>query len=142
MKKKVIVKKPRPIAIKISHKKAPRQMLVWKKAFCLDRKWGNMANCLVQLRINKGTLINICKSRLGVDERKCRAAKALVVSIEDMTGTQFNKTRKAFSHHQHDFSYKVGKIVVADDFCKSDAKCAAGIHFFLNKDDAIAYDLS
>jgi hypothetical protein len=63
--------------------------------------------------------------------RKCRAAKALVVSLSEGT--------TGYSVHDGNFKYEVGKTVEAtldEDFRY---ECGTGIHFFITRAEAEAY---
>ena len=72
--------------------------------------------------------------------RKCRADTANVVSITNTDGTAIDgvKTKKFSSQHDETFTYKVGKTVSVNDFCADPRiECAAGIHFFITRDEAV-----
>jgi hypothetical protein len=72
--------------------------------------------------------------------RKCRVPKAYVVSITDCDG---KLTYSAASYEDAYFIYKVGSIVVPDSFDSNpDEICTHGIHVFLSREEAVAYDLS
>lgn len=76
--------------------------------------------------------------RLSATTRKCRCDKALVLDItsldgeehyDEVTNTNYNET-----------IYKVGEMVYLDSFDENRwAECSHGIHFFVNKQDAINY---
>ena len=76
--------------------------------------------------------------RLSATTRKCRCDKALVLDItsldgeehyDEVTNTNYNKT-----------IYKVGEFVYPDSFDENRwNECSHGIHFFINKEDAINY---
>ncbi|MGI4967864.1 MAG: pentapeptide repeat-containing protein [Janthinobacterium lividum] len=70
--------------------------------------------------------------------RKCRAAFADVLHIEDAAGTPLTTGR---SMHDHDFMYEVGQRVTPASF-DADVReeCLPGIHFFQTKEEAIAYN--
>lgn len=75
--------------------------------------------------------------RLSGINRKCRCDKAIVLEIKDMNGKDINK---AYSIHDTSFVYKVGETVSVSDFDNNRwAECAEGIHFFINKQEAIGY---
>ena len=76
--------------------------------------------------------------RCSATTRKCRCDKALVLDItsldgeehfEEVTNTKYNKT-----------IYKVGEMVYPDSFDENRwNECSNGIHFFINKEEAINY---
>ena len=76
--------------------------------------------------------------RSSATSRKCRCDKALVLDItsldgekhyDEVTNTNYNKT-----------IYKVGEMVYPDSFDENRwNECSNGIHFFINKEEAINY---
>ena len=98
----------------------------WKK--CLD--YGTH-EVVVKLLIPEDA------KRLSSINRKCRCDKAIVLEIKDMNGKDINK---AYSIHDPSFVYKVGETVFVSDFNNNRwVECAGGIHFFINKQEAIDY---
>ena len=89
-------------------------------------------NCLVKLLILEDS------KRSSATTAKCRCDKAKVLDIEDIdTGEKINKMRSEFDG---DFIYTVGEIVKVDDFDEDRwNECSTGIHFFMNKENAINY---
>lgn len=71
--------------------------------------------------------------------RKCRCDKATVLAIENIDGTQAD-VGTAVSQHDSNFIYRVGETVSVDDF---DGirwhECSTGIHFFVNRQEAVEY---
>ena len=69
---------------------------------------------------------------------KCRCNKAKVLDIEKIdTGEKVESTP---SDYDINFVYKVGEIVKVDDFDENRwNECSSGIHFFMNKENAIQY---
>ena len=69
---------------------------------------------------------------------KCRCDKAKVLDIEEIgTGEKVESTP---SDYDINFVYKVGEIVKIDDFDENRwNECSSGIHFFMNKQNAIQY---
>ena len=69
---------------------------------------------------------------------KCRCDKAKVLDIEEIgTGEKVESTP---SDYDINFVYKVGEIVKVDDFDENRwNECSSGIHFFMNKQNAIKY---
>lgn len=78
--------------------------------------------------------------RSSASGRKCRCDKAEVLEITSIDGKE--KYTEAASDRDVDFVYKVGEMVSVDDFCENRwEECAAGIHFFMNRQEAIDYRL-
>lgn len=98
----------------------------WKK--CLD---DDANDVIVKLLIPEDA------KRLSSISRKCRCNKAIVLEIKDMNGKDINK---AYSRHDTSFVYKVGETVSVSDFNDDRwVECSEGIHFFINKQEAIDY---
>ena len=77
--------------------------------------------------------------RLSATGRKCRCDKARVLEIQNLDGTKSDKT-EAVSQHDKDFIYRVGEIVSVPDFCEDRwNECSNGIHFFINRQEAVDY---
>ena len=77
--------------------------------------------------------------RSSATTQKCRCSKAQVVEITDLDGT--NPVIE-LNHLAYDIvtTYKVGEIVLPDSFDEDRwNECSNGIHFFINKQDAIDY---
>jgi uncharacterized protein YjbI with pentapeptide repeats len=70
--------------------------------------------------------------------RKCRAASAVVLSVEDANG---NPVQSGVSMYDCNFVYRVGETVKPRNAFDEDARveCASGIHFFITKEEAKAY---
>lgn len=98
----------------------------YKAAFIRDKR------VLVTLKITKDS------KRSNANGRKCRCSKAKVLSIVDECGNFYDKARSAYDV---DFIYQVGETVEVENFDDNRwEECAAGIHFFLTKDEALAYN--
>ena len=69
---------------------------------------------------------------------KCRCSEARVLNIEDIkTGL---KVQAVNSSYNPEFIYRVGEIVTVDDFDENRwNECSTGIHFFMNRENAINY---
>ena len=73
--------------------------------------------------------------------RKCRCDKAVVLEIQNMDGSK-SDIAIAVSSFDPKFSYIVGKEVSVNNFCDDRRKeCAAGIHFFVTRQEAVDYIL-
>ena len=77
--------------------------------------------------------------RCSATGRKCRCDKAKVLSIQNIDGTPA-EAKEAVSKYNSDFKYRVGEIVEVKDFCEDRwEECSAGIHFFINRQEAVNY---
>ena len=77
--------------------------------------------------------------RLSATGRKCRCDKAKVLQIQNIDGTDA-KVDMAVSSHDRTFVYTVGEMVSVDNFCEDRwQECSAGIHFFINRKEAVNY---
>ena len=71
--------------------------------------------------------------------RKCRCDKANVLEIQNPGGTKA-EVDTVTSDRDEEFLYKVGETVSVPDFCDNRfLECAAGIHFFVNRQEAVEY---
>ena len=78
-------------------------------------------------------------NRLSATGRKCRCNKAKVLEIQNIDGTKANVTKVA-SGYDSNFVYEVGKTVSVDNFCDDRwQECSPGIHFFINRQEAVNY---
>ena len=76
--------------------------------------------------------------RLSATTRKCRCDKAMVLDITSLDG---NKHYDEVTNNRYNETiYKVGEFVYPDSFDENRwNECSNGIHFFVNKGDAIKY---
>ena len=88
--------------------------------------------CIVKLLILEDS------KRSSATTSKCRCDKAKVLEIKDInTGELMNEITSTYDHN---FVYKVGEIVSVDDFDENRwNECSTGIHFFMNKENALNY---
>ena len=71
--------------------------------------------------------------------RKCRCSAAVVLSITNIDGTNFDG-EKVVSDYDEEFVYEVGKTVSVDNFDENRWEgCSTGIHFFLTRDEAVRH---
>lgn len=76
--------------------------------------------------------------RTSAFSSKCRCSKAKVLEIQDIEGNQL--TVPVYSGYDKTFVYEVGKTVYPNRFDDNRwHECANGIHFFVNKQEAINY---
>lgn len=77
--------------------------------------------------------------RSSATGRKCRCDKAQVLAIQNRDGSDA-KVNSVASGRDKDFVYTVGETVTVPDFCEDRFReCAAGIHFFINRQEAVEY---
>lgn len=88
--------------------------------------------CIVKLLILEDA------KRSSATTSKCRCNKAKVLDIENIeTGKKVNEIN---SNYDINFIYRVGEIVHVDNFDNNRwNECSTGIHFFVNKENAINY---
>jgi hypothetical protein len=99
----------------------------WKKA-C-----SNLREVIVKLRIPADA------KRSSATTRKCRCSKAKVLAIYNLDGTEA-EVKTCHSSFDINFVYEVGKTVEEPAFDDDRwAECSQGIHFFINKQEAIGY---
>ena len=85
--------------------------------------------------------LQICKDakRSSATAKKCRCSKALVLAIENMDGFD-SGLQEIESHFDPCFIYRVGEIAEVPDFDNDRwRECASGIHFFMDRQDAVEY---
>lgn len=72
---------------------------------------------------------------------KCRCDKAKVLSITTLDGAVIGADAGTVrSNYDSGFEYRVGEIVTAPNFCEDRwEECAPGIHFFINRQEAVEY---
>ena len=88
-------------------------------------------DAIVRLRIPEDA------RRSNATGRKCRCDKARVEAIWDRNGKGI---REARSLHDPTFVYTLGQMVFVEDFCEDRwEECAPGIHFFITREEAVAY---
>ena len=77
--------------------------------------------------------------RLSATGRKCRCNKAKVIEIQNIDGTKAEVDTVA-SNYDYDFIYSVGNMVEVLDFDEDRwHECSTGIHFFINRQEAVNY---
>ena len=77
--------------------------------------------------------------RLSATTRKCRCNKAKVLRILNTDRTVADIT-EVKSSYDDSFIYKVGEVVAVNNFDDDRwNECSAGIHFFINFQEAVSY---
>ena len=95
--------------------------------------WKKVCGNLIKLEIPEDA------RRCSATSRKCRCDKAKVLSVWNM---KLEEEVSAVVNHAYgqDTLYKVGEMVYPDSFDEDRwNECSHGIHFFINKQDAIDY---
>lgn len=78
--------------------------------------------------------------RCSATTRKCRASYAKVISITTFDGKPVNTDSVINTDHFPMIVYKVGEFVYPDGFDDDRwNECSHGIHFFVNRQDAVKY---
>lgn len=100
----------------------------WKKAR------HNGEECIVKLRITEDA------QRSSVTGRKCRCDKAEVLEVQTIEGERLDGVAR--SDRDEAFFYKTGEIVSVSDFFEDRwEECAAGIHFYITREEAVRHEL-
>ena len=89
--------------------------------------------------IGKIVMLEICADakRSSATSRKCRCSKAKVLTNPDGSESSFGDV---VSNYSNEFIYHVGEIVETPDFDENRwNECAAGIHFFITREEAVRY---
>ena len=77
--------------------------------------------------------------RLSATGRKCRCNKAKVLQIQNIDGAPADVAAVA-SDHDPSFIYRIGETATVDDFDEDRwNECSTGIHFFINRQEAVEY---
>ena len=90
---------------------------------------------------DKIIMLEICvdAKRSSATSRKCRCSKAKVLSITHLDGSDSGLT-EIRSDYSKEFVYRVGETVEVPDFDDNRwNECAAGIHFFITREEAVKY---
>ena len=105
----------------------------WKK--CVARyPDGAVEYYIVKLTIPEDAL----RTNAGAD--KCRASKAIVEDVQDLTGNSVDKIVQSI--YDSTFTYEKGKTIEVDNFDENRfEECTFGIHFFLNRDNAVNFEM-
>jgi len=94
--------------------------------------WKKVHGKLVKLEVPEDA------QRCSATSQKCRCSKAKVLAITDCEGN--NPFDEILNTNETPLLYKVGEMVYPDSFDENRwNECSHGIHFFINKQDAINY---
>ena len=107
----------------------------FKKARLYSPDESAQQDVIVELEIPADAL------RSSATGRKCRCDKAKVRSVTTLDGAEVGADAgTVHSSYDSDFVYEVGEIVTAPNFCEDRwEECAPGIHFFINRQEAVEY---
>ena len=95
--------------------------------------WKKASGHIVKLRIPEDA------RRSSATGHKCRCDKAYVMEIQNMDGTKATEDTVRADHDKN-FVYTVGATVEVPDFDDNRwSECAPGIHFFIDRREAVAY---
>ncbi len=95
--------------------------------------WKKASGHIVKLRIPEDA------RRSSATGHKCRCDKAYVMEIQNMDGTKATENTVR-SDHDKNFVYTVGATVEVPDFDDNRwNECAPGIHFFIDRREAVEY---
>ena len=88
--------------------------------------------CIIKLLILEDS------KRSSATTAKCRCDKAKVLEIKEIETSK--RVKKVSSDYDPEFIYEVGRLVSVDDFDDDRwNECSTGIHFFMNKENALNY---
>lgn len=94
--------------------------------------WKKVDNCIIKLFIPEDA------KRTSATSNKCRCDKAKVLEIVDLTTNEH--IDEVINEEYAKCVYKVGEMVYPDKFDEYRwNECSNGIHFFINKQEAIEY---
>lgn len=112
------------------------QFIGWKKCW-VNVSVGSNAHKEVIVKL----LIPARARRSSGLSRKCRASEAIVLAIQDINGKDLGTNVVAVSKHDSRFAYIVGETVTPSGPFYTDRwiECAPGIHFFMNRREAVMY---
>lgn len=78
--------------------------------------------------------------RSSATTRKCRCDKAKVLGFYDLNGEELREVKEAGSLWDPSFKYRKGEMVAVENFDYNRWEaCSTGIHFFMQKQEAIIY---
>lgn len=107
--------------------------IAWKKARLFDIDNHHMStDVIVKLRIPDDAE-RCCANH------KCRASKVEVIQYETLDGEKLPDDANVSSFYDSEFVYHIGMIEGDGYHSNPQSECSNGIHFFLNRDDAVNY---
>lgn len=116
----------------IGYKIASSERLCLSSPFRRENENHGSANVLVTLKIPADA------KRSSAGGRKCRCDKAEVIGLEHITSHE--NLSEAISKYDINFEYRIGEKISVPDFDENRwAECSTGIHFFINRKEALQY---
>ena len=108
----------------------------WKKCFLLNEDGDDVdEEFIVKLEIPADA------KRCSATTNKCRCSKAKVLEIQKLNGS-IADVDKVFSSYDNHFPYKIGETIEPDSFDdRYWIECSNGIHFFINREDAVNFKI-
>lgn len=108
--------------------------IAWKKARCVSGDYGkyDYTDVIVKLRVTEDAYR--CSAN-----HKCRASKIEVIQFETLDGTKLPDDIDVRSFWNSMFKYHIGIVESHGYNTNPQDECSNGIHFFLNRDDAVNY---
>lgn len=106
-------------------RKLSNDIIGYKKVIC-NR---NLDTGILKILIPKGSLIHA-----DMVHGKCRADKCIPLELYDTHDNLIEDTSFIYSLFDKSFMYKLNEIIYPNSFDEGFDECAAGIHFFLDKD--------
>lgn len=104
----------------------------WKKGLAERKDSCRLCEVIIELVIPEDA------RRSSATTSKCRCDRAIVKSITSIEGPE--SFDMAFSRRDNEFIYKVGETVSVSNFDEDRFnECAPGIHFFINRQEAVDY---
>lgn len=119
------------INVKSLNDQCPKEgsFIGWKKCY------SNKSNKAYIVKLEIPTDAKRCSATTN----KCRCSKAKVLEIQNIDSTIADVTR-VFSEYNKSFIYKVNETIYSDSFDdRYWNECSHGIHFFMNREDAVNY---
>ena len=109
-----------------------RRLCLSNQLFWRDNENHGPANVLVTLKIPADA------KRSSAGGRKCRCDKAEVIGLEHITSHE--SLSIAYSKYDINFEYRIGEKISVPDFDENRwAECSTGVHFFINRKEALQY---
>jgi hypothetical protein len=95
--------------------------------------WKKAGDKIIKIKVTEDAM------RSSATTLKCRCSKAEVLEIQNFDGSQ-SGLAEIPSDYDKNFRYTVGEIVEVADFDENRwNECSSGIHFFINREMAVAY---
>jgi hypothetical protein len=116
------------------HVPSEGSFIAWKKACirkCAEHNY-DVIDVIVKLRITEDAFR--CSAN-----HKCRASKVEVLQFETLDGEKLPDDTDVRSFFNHTFKYHIGIVESRAYNTNPQDECSNGIHFFLNRNDAVNY---